>query len=201
MARLFGNNKLKTLASTVDTESILPFIEHVRNWQADYYTGTLRTDNETAREQAYNQTFFKQILGYSEKPTDPYFFQPKASTEQRGIPDATIGHFETESNHKNYSAVVELKGAGINLDRPQRGEGNLSAVQQGFKYKTMHRSVPFVIVSNFWEFRLYNDNQLDYEAWTLDDLANPEDDYFSFKTWYVLLHKKQPHGCTRRKPN
>jgi len=66
----------------------------------------------------------------------------------------------------------------------------MSPVQQGFKYKTQYKNCPFVVVSNFWEFRLYRDNLVDWEVWTLDDLINPEDDYILFKTWYVLLCKE-----------
>src|SRR5690606_20335326 len=103
------------------------------------------------------------------------------------LPDAVLSYTDTEQDIKNIAAVVELKGASIDLDRPQQREGNFSPVQQGFKYKAQYRNCPFVIVSNFWEFRLYRDNLLDYEVWTLDDLVNPDDDYLLFKTWYVLL--------------
>jgi hypothetical protein len=60
-------------------------------------------------------------------------------------------------------------------------------VQQGFKYRPQYRGCEFVIVSNFYEFRLYNDNQLDYETWTLDDLVDPADDYLTFRVFYLLL--------------
>lgn len=102
------------------------------------------------------------------------------------MPDAVVGY--TDKDTSNIAAVIELKGASIALDRPQRREGNISPVQQGFKYKIQYRNCPFVIISNFWEFRLYHDNQLDYEVWTLDDLIDPADDYLKFKIFYTLLH-------------
>lgn len=189
MANLFGKNQLREAASKIDTESILGFVEIVKRWHADYHSGSLKTDKETSREQEYNHAFFKTILGYEEKPANPYSFEPKATTDKGQLPDAVIGYTDTAEGIRNIAAVIELKGAGIDLDRPQRREGNFSPVQQGFKYKAQYRSVPFVIVSNFWEFRLYHDNMLDYEVWTLDDLVNPADDYLLFKTWYVLHHK------------
>ncbi len=105
------------------------------------------------------------------------------------MPDAVLSYSDIEKDIKNIAAVVELKGASVELDRPQRREGNMSPVQQGFKYKTQYRNCPFVVVSNFWAFRLYRDNLLDYELWTLDDLVNEADDYLLFKSWYVLLNR------------
>ncbi|MDR3298277.1 MAG: N-6 DNA methylase [Candidatus Nomurabacteria bacterium] len=182
MAKLFGRNKLKEKADQISTDEILPFIEIIKKWHSDYHHGTLKKDKETSREQSYNQDFFMKILGYNEKPASPFSFEPKATTDKGQLPDAVISY-----NGENISAVVELKGASIPLDRPQQREGNMSPVQQAFKYKTQYRRCPFVIVSNFYEFRLYQDNQLDYEIWTLDELIDPANDYANFKSWYVLL--------------
>jgi len=182
MAGLFGKNKLKEMAQGITTDDVMQFIEIVKTWHKDYEHGTLKSDKETSREQAYNRDFFINILGYTEKPADPWSFEPKATTEKGQLPDAVISY-----KGESIAAVVELKGASIPLDRPQQREGNMSPVQQGFKYKTQYRRCPFVIVSNFYEFRLYQDNQLDYEVWSLDDLVNPDDDYISFKSWYILL--------------
>lgn len=190
MANLFGKNKLRTVAQQIDTNDILDFVEIVKTWHHDYHNGSLKKDKETSREQAYNQDFFIRILGYQEKPAVPYSFEPKATTEKGQLPDALLSYTDSSKDIENIAAVVELKGAAIELDRPQRREGNMSPVQQGFKYKTQYRNCPFVVVSNFWEFRLYHDNLLDYEVWTLDELVNPEDDYILFKTWYTLLKRE-----------
>lgn len=189
MASLFGKNKLRSEAEKINTSEVIDFIEIVKKWHHDYHHGSLKADKETSREQAYNQDFFIRILGYEEKPAVPYSLEPKATTEKGQLPDAVLSYTNKANGIENIAAVVELKGASIPLDRPQRREGNMSPVQQGFKYKTQYRNCPFVIVSNFYEFRLYHDNQLDYELWTLDDLVNPEDDYLLFKTWYTLLRK------------
>ena len=189
MASLFGKNRLREVAQKIQTEKIQPYLDIIREWHYDYYNGSLKTDKETSREQQYNRDFFLTILGYREKPSSSYSFEPKATTEKGQLPDAVISYTDKANDIENIAAVVELKGAAVDLDRPQRREGNFSPVQQGFKYKTQYRSVPFVIVSNFWEFRLYHDNLLDYEVWTLDDLVNPADDFLLFKTWYVLLNK------------
>ena len=186
MAPLFDLNQLREAAGTIKTSEIESYLEIVREWHHDLHHGTLLQDKETSREQAYNRDFFVKILGYVEKPHIPYSMEPKATTESANFPDVILGHFDGET--KSISAVVELKGAGIDLDRPQKREKNDTPVQQGFKYKTQYRSCPFVIVSNFQEFRIYNDNLLDYNVWTLDNLVDPTDDYFAFKSWYYLLH-------------
>ncbi|WP_142239825.1 N-6 DNA methylase [Mycobacterium sp. ST-F2] len=189
MAGLFGKNKLRELAQQIETDQIIGHVELVRTWQEDYHGGSLKKDNETTREQQYNQDFFKHILGYEEKPANPYTLTPKDRTPgvNPNFPDGVLRYTDTPAQIDNIFAVVELKGAAIHLDKPQQREGNLTPVQQAFKYKPQYRSCPFVVVSNFYEFRLYNDNQLDFERWTLDDLIDPEDDYVKFKSWYVLL--------------
>ena len=200
MASLFGKNKLREIAQKLDTASLEDKISIVKTWHHDYHNGSLRADKETSREQAYNQDFFIKILGYKEKPAVPYSLEPKATTEKGQLPDAVLSHTDVTNDIKHIAAVIELKGASIELDRPQRREGNMSPVQQGFKYKTQYRNCPFVIVSNFWELRLYHDNQLDYELWTLDDLVDPTDDYLKFKTFYTLLHSDNlttPKGASK----
>lgn len=188
MASLFGRNTVRERAALIPTDQIAGHIEIVQSWYDGYQHGSLKTDKETSREQGYNQDFFIKILGYTEKKYgEAHTLVPKATTEKRQFPDVLLGYMDDVIGIENVAAVVELKDASTSLDRPQQREGNLSPVQQAFKYKTQYRSCPFVVVSNFYEFRLYNDNQLDYERWTLEDLVDPADDYIKFKTWYVLL--------------
>jgi hypothetical protein len=188
VARLFGKNKLREQAGTIPTEQVQWAIDLVKTWYDDYHTGSLKSDKETSREQAYNNDFFIRILGYKQKPATPYTFEPKDTTSTGDYPDAVIRHTDVAADIDNIFAVVELKGASVNLDKPQQGKRNLSPVQQAFDYKTQYRSCPFIVVSNFYEFRLYNDTQLDREEWTLADLIDPADGYRKFKEWYVLMH-------------
>lgn len=190
MAKLFGKNALEARARLIRTEDVQDKIELVKSWQMDYHSGSLLTDKETSREQQFNQDFFVKILGYKEKPASPFSLEPKASASGGQLPDAVLSYTDVNAGTQHVAAVVELKGAKIDLDRPQRREGNLSPVQQGFKYQRLYRDCPFVIVSNFWEFRLYNDTILDFERWTLDDLVNPEGDFLKFKTWFLLLNRQ-----------
>lgn len=187
MAHLFPENALREQAARIPTSDVEHHLETIERWREDYRSGTLRRDKETSREQAYNQQFFIEILGHRQKPLDQPTFVPKETTSAGQLPDAVIAFFEDGVQTESISAVVELKSANVQLDRPQRREGHLSPVQQAFKYKVQYRWCPFVIVSNYWEFRLYADDVLDFEVWTLDDLCDPKDDYIKFKTWYHLL--------------
>lgn len=189
MASLFGRNTVRELAQQITTEDIQWCVDLIRKWLEDYRGGSLKGDNETSREQQYNQDIFIKILGYVDKPVVPYTFTPKDQTTMRGgqKADAVLGYFDPPGGISNVSAVVELKSADVDLDKPQQREGNLTPVQQAFKYKPMYPSCPFVVVSNFYEFRLYNNNQLDYERWTLDDLVDSEDDFIKFKSWFTLM--------------
>ncbi|GAA1053921.1 Eco57I restriction-modification methylase domain-containing protein [Dietzia natronolimnaea] len=185
MASLFGRNALKARARAISTDEVRDRIAVLEAWLADYETGTLKTDTETSRQGQYTEDVFGKVLGYRLKPASPYTFEPQVKTSNNDFPDGVIRYNDSET----VSAVVEFKGASVNLDKPQRGKayGNLSPVQQAFKYKPAYSVCPFVIVSNFYEFRLYNDNQLDFERWTLHDLVDTADDYINFKQWYFLL--------------
>lgn len=197
MANIFPINKVREKAKQIPTESILSYIEIVKQWQNDYHNGTLKFDKETTREQSYNNDFFIKILGYKTKPFENWTFQPQPATIIGQHPDAVLSN----SDENNVYAVIELKSANVPIDRPQRRAGNLSPVQQAFKYKPLYRKCPFVIVSNFWEFRIYQDNQLDYENWTLDDLVDSENEYIKFKTWYFILCAKNFIGSDNEKSN
>ncbi len=55
MASLFGKHRLKALAETVNTAEVQEYIDLIQTWHKDYKDGSLKTDKETSREQAYNQ--------------------------------------------------------------------------------------------------------------------------------------------------
>lgn len=199
MASLFGEIKLREVAALLPIPDLEAKIQILLTWHDDYHNQTLKSDNETQREQAYNRDMFGKVLGYVDKPSRPFTFEAKSSTDSGQIPDARIGWFDATNAVERTIAVVELKGASISLDKPQKNHGNQSPVQQGFKYRPQYRGCEFVIVSNFFEFRLYNDNQLDFEAWTLDDLVDATDDYINFRIFYLLLASERfvaPIGAT-----
>lgn len=186
MAQLFKNKALKEELANYQVPDFENKLKIVQEWLDSKNTGELAKKTETQCEQAFNQSFFVEILGYTGFPKEIYTIDPKGRTEAGGQkPDAVLGYFSPEIKHA--VAVVEIKDAKIALDKSQQREGNLSPIQQAFKYKPQFKDCAFVIATNFIEIRLLRDNQLDYEHFTLEELANPADDYFIFKKFYYLL--------------
>ncbi len=149
---------------------------------------------ESECEQSFNLDIFHNVLWYTFYPTENYTLEAKWWNEVSGQKaDATLGYFNTSDIEKNVSLVqvaVEVKDANTSLTKSQRREGNLSPIQQWFKYKPQYNNCKRVLVSNFVEVRLFKDTQLDYEVWNLVDLVNPENDYQNFKIFWYLLNAK-----------
>lgn len=201
MAHLFSKLRVLQEAKKLSFPTLAADIAILESWRQDHMTGSLKKDKEESREQAFNSQIFGKILGYTEKPASIYTFEAKPKTIVAGgeTPDGVLCYRDTAIGMSNTFAVIELKGGSADLDKPQKGyKGQMSPVQQAFKYKPQFDRCPFVIVSNFWEMRLYNDNQLDYEVWTLNDLVDPKDDYANFKVWYTLLCAENMTAATIR---
>ena len=188
MAGLFKNKIIREKVERYEIPDFEQKIALVKQWSDAYKNDELQKKNETQCEQAFNQDFFIHILGYSAFPKENYTIQPKDNVESGGgqMPDATLGYFNKEN--KRVVAVVEIKDANTSLDKSQYREGSLSPIQQAFKYKPQYKECGFVIATNFFELRLFRDNQLDYEKFTLNDLVDPKDDYFNFRKFFFLLN-------------
>ena len=186
MAKLFKNKLLKEKLNTFDVPDLEEKINVLAKWANALQDNSLNSKTESQCEQAFNQDIFIDILGYSKFPNIPYTLEPKASTETSGQkPDAALGFFEGE-NHR-VQVVCEIKDSKTSLDKSQKREGNLSPVQQAFKYKPQYKDCRFVIATNFNEIRLYRDNQLDFESFNLLSLVSEKNNYFEFKKFYFLL--------------
>ncbi len=187
MAGLFKNKMIKGELEKFEIPNLEQKLGIIQSWYDAYNTKELQKKNETQCEQAFNSDFFIKVLDYTPFPANIYSIQPKDNVETGGgqMPDATLGYFS--KNDKRVIAVVEIKDANTSLDKSQQREGNLSPIQQAFKYKPQYKDCGFVIATNFFEIRIFRDNQLDYEKFTLKDLINPNDDYFNFKKFYFLF--------------
>jgi len=190
MAGLFKNKIIKEKIERYEIPDFERKIALVKQWSDAYTNGELQKKTETQCEQAFNQDFFIHILGYSAFPKENYTIQPKDNVDSGGgqIPDATLGYFN--DGYKRVIAVVEIKDANTPLDKSQRREGSLSPIQQAFKYKPQFKECGFVIATNFFEIRLFRDNQLDYEQFTLSELVDPKNNYFNFRKFFYLLNVK-----------
>ena len=190
MAGLFKNKIIKTELEKFEIQDLESRISVIKNWMDFYDKGELQKKTETQCEQAFNQDIFINILGYKSLPADVYNIIPKDTVDAKGgqKPDATLGYFD--GNNKRVVAVVEIKDANTPLDKSQRRDGNLTPIQQAFKYKPQYQECGFVVVTNFVEIRLFRDNQLDYEIFTLKGLIDSKDNYFNFRKFYYLLSAK-----------
>ncbi len=189
MARLFKDRTIKDALERFEISELEAKIRIIKSWREAQENGMLHQKTETQCEQAFNHDFFIKVLGHISFPNDFYTIDPKARTETSAQkPDAVLGYFASDEKHVH--AVCEIKDANTALDRPQQREGNLTPVQQAFKYKPQYSRCDFVIVTNFVELRIYRDNQLDYEKFTLESLTDPIDNYYQFRKFYYLLAKE-----------
>src|SRR3989344_868662 len=187
MASLFKNNVLQEQLALSIVPKFEDRIRIVKQWHTALTDKSLLGKTETQCEQAFNDDFFVKILGYTRFPSEKYTIEVKAAVETAGgqKPDAALGIFPPDGNV--VQCVCEIKDANTPLDKPQQREGNLTPVQQGFKYKPLYKNCGFVIVTNFREIRLYRDTMHDYERFTLEELADPADDYRNFRKFHYLL--------------
>ena len=185
MSHLFKKNIIKEKLENFEIPNFEEKIEILKKWNNDYHNWSLKTDKEISRVAGWTQDFLWNILGYTRKPEKNYTYDTEYSISWQR-PDFVLGYFDNEEN----LIVWELKDTKTSLDTPQKREWSVSPIQQAFKYKWWLRSCDFVIVSNFYEIRLYNDNHLDYEVWTLDSLVDPENNYENFRKFYYILCEK-----------
>ncbi len=183
MAQLFKNKIIGQKLETFQIEDFQEKLEIVKKWHTDYHTGSLKQDKEISRAPGWTQDFLGEVLGYARKPSENHTYDTEYSVAGQR-PDFVLAHFW--STQKWY-VIWELKDAKTSLDAPQKREWSITPVQQAFKYKGNLRDSSFVIVSNFFETRLYYDNYLDYEMWTLDTLVDPKNDYFQLRKFIFLL--------------
>lgn len=185
MAHLFSKIVLKDALKNISIANIEEKISILAGWNEMYKKGELQRKNETEFEATYSEKLFGTVLGYNDVSSGLYTREkhPKNSSNGQKC-DIGLGYYSSEKNETQ--AVVELKDAGTSIDRPQQREGNMTPIQQGFKYKPLYNS-RWVIVSNYYEIRLYRDTYQDFEVWTLSDLVNPANDYEKFRIFYLLL--------------
>lgn len=186
MANIFKRTTVKQKIAEQTIKDFDKKLAIVQQWYNAYQDGTLQNKTEGQCEQAFNDDIFKKVLGYTEYPSNPHTIIPQLSPDKGGQrADAGLGWFDGKK--QRIFAVVEIKDVNKPLERSQQREGNLTPIQQAFKYKPLFKDCRFVIATNFYEIRLFQDNQLDYEQFTLKSLCDPSNDYFEFKKFILLL--------------
>lgn len=183
MAQLFSLWTLKDNTSNLDwfDQSKIDIIQDLYN---DYKNWLL--DDEVKYKEKFNQVFFGDLLWYENR----IHRIPEWHIKWVGNADIILWNFlDWKENADLTQVACELKGAKSNLVKKQYWHGWLSPVGQWFSYKTGLKNCKWLIVSNFFEIRLYRDNQTDFEIWNLETLLDPKDDYFNLRSLYLLLNK------------
>jgi REP element-mobilizing transposase RayT len=190
MAQLFKKNILIEKLENFEIPNFEGRIETLKKWYNLCQNETLKNKKEEELEWPFWDDLFWKVLDYNSITENEIYnrkFQPK-------VPEwwqkADIGLWFFGSENEIMKVIIELKDSNTSLDKPQQRAWNLTPVQQAFKYKPYFKECDFVIVSNFYETRLYIDNYYDFEVWTLTDLVNPKDNYFNFRKFYYLLSKE-----------
>lgn len=183
MAQLFGKWTIKShieVLAWFDESKIEIIKELHKDWK-----NWLLTD-EVKYKEKFNQIFFWDLLEYENRTHRiPEWTIPWAGSADITLWNFTDGKYELE----NIQVVCELKWAKTNLTKKQFWHGWLSPVGQGFAYKTGLKNCKRLIVSNFYEIRLYRDNTTDFEIRNLDELLDSKDKYFNLRKLYLLLHR------------
>ncbi len=186
MSHLFSKAVINDATRNITISDLELKIAILQWWLDMYDAGSLQKKSEKEFEGVYNESLFGTILGYTSIVSGEYTREKEPRNESNGQkPDIGLGFYSPTL--ATTQAVVELKDAATSLDRPQQRAGNMTPIQQAFKYKPLYNS-KWVIVSNFFEIRLYTDTYKDYESFTLRELVNPADDYVLFRQFYAIFH-------------
>ncbi len=145
---------------------------------------------------------FGKALGYVPQPDSPkeWNLEREFTVPGAGTADGALGVFKPGREHSPV-AVIELKGAGADLDR-DRFNGR-TAVQQCWDYLNVLPDCPWGIVSNFITLRLYHREKtpLAYEEFTLQEMRDEK----RFRAFFWLFARggllqsalKQPPRAAR----
>lgn len=162
--------------------------EKILEWQNAIKNRNVKQSKEESLQSDFLNHFFGDVLGYIySRGADEYNLEKeeKATTDSTKA-DGALGYFSLGSHDTR--AVIELKDASTDLDKPQnRKNDKRSPVEQAFSYASKSGGkCKWVIVSNFIEIRLYHSSdQSKYEVFNIPDLLKLDE----LKRFLFLLHK------------
>ncbi len=141
---------------------------------------------ETALDADFLQKIFGEALGYrsvTERPAD-YHRERQFSVPGAGTSDGALGKFSSNAEKKPL-AIIELKGAGTDLDRDK--SSGRTPVQQLWDYLNQLPDCPWGILSNYISIRLYHRAlpQRAYEEFFFSELR----DRSRFRQFYYLFER------------
>lgn len=169
----------------------------LEKWIEFHKTGNLKNYKEESLQGEFLNEIFSGVLNYknSRESAEEWHLEREAKTKIDGTKaDGMLGFFTKEDLDKKkisdkVRVVIELKAPYFNLDQKQKRQGdNRTAVEQAFGYvsKYGNGNCQWVIVSNYYEIRLYTSlDQSKYEYFDLDMLRETE----NFQKFIYLLSK------------
>ncbi|MBU4400099.1 MAG: N-6 DNA methylase, partial [Planctomycetes bacterium] len=159
--------------------------EIVKRW-ADLEAKGHLAKKETALDAAFLQEVFGDALGYRSHTESPEDYQRERNftVDKVGVADGALGNFRS-GVEVSPLAVIELKDAGVNLDRDR--SGGRTPVQQLWGYLNALPDCPWGILSNFVTIRLYHRSKgsQDYEKFTLQELRGEK----RFAEFYCIFER------------
>lgn len=125
----------------------------MNDWLQRCQSGKLNEQNETSIGADFINDIFGDVLGFNYR--NPHFgnLEKELKTIIDGQkPDGVLGYFNTkEESINSVHAVIELKGAGTNLDKAQKRQNDRrTPIEQAFACTLKFgEKCKWVIVSNF----------------------------------------------------
>ncbi|HYV95313.1 MAG TPA: hypothetical protein VE978_26290 [Chitinophagales bacterium] len=192
MEPIFSDNFLShylsefKLASVTDVRGITQI---VKSLILELDSGKLETLKEEEVKSRFINNLFGNVLGFNYGNSNEWQLKEETKSRVDGKKsDAALGYFYSKKEkNSDVRAVIEMKNANTDLDKPQNRKGNQTSVEQAFSYAhKMGGTCKWVIVSNMKETRFYASNDSSkYQVFFLRDLANEN----KLKELLLLFHK------------
>ena len=148
-----------------------------KRFQDYFLDAQIQANIQQSKEEQFQEGFlrelFVKVLGYTLNPS-PNF---NLITEKKN---------ETNSKKADGAILLDDKVIGV-IELKDHKTTDLSKIEaQAFGYKNQHKDTRLVIISNFEKLRLYIDNSVEYQEWSLFHLTEAD-----FRELYLCLARSQ----------
>lgn len=146
-------------------------------YKAYFLNKDIQQNIQQSKEEQFQEGFlrelFVKVLGYTLNPSPGF----NLITEKKN---------ETNSKKADGAILKEDKVIGV-IELKDHKTTDLSKIEtQAFGYKSQHKDTRLVIISNFEKLRLYIDNAVEYQEWSLFNLTEE-----GFRELYLCLAWQQ----------
>ena len=167
---LFQKNIVKKYLALLNEEQTQ---EAWNVYKAYFLNAEIQQNIQLSKEEQFQEGFlrelFVKVLGYTLNPSPGY----NLITEKKN---------EKNSKKADGAILKEDKVIGV-IELKDHKTTDLSKIEtQAFGYKNQHKDTRLVIISNFEKLRLYIDNAVEYQEWSLFQLTEVD-----FRELYLCL--------------